>query len=194
MVGKIENDQGVIKALQDSIINLGKFETQKATTSFEDAMRFGECRRPIGDITQTKGNGHEIGRVIGKRQLLGIGVAPVHPIGQRLQITPLFPCHQHRFINVGDMRKTTTRAQETLANIASAASQIDQGLMRLWCHPVDHRRFPQPMHTATHQIIHKIIAVSDRIKDAAHQSGLVSAVYLTETEIDAVIIRSGIIR
>ena len=113
---------------------------------------------------------------------------------QTLQITPPTPRRKHGVIDIGDTGLAAAAAQKPQTDIASAASKINQLLMRLRCHPVNHRCFPQPVNATTHHIIHNVITIGNRIKYAAHHARFVGTLDGAKAKIYGIVITIRIAR
>ena len=150
-------------------------------------MRLGDRRLAVGDVAQPEGNGDPVGAGRGKGQGFGIADAPADPPAEAVEFLALATGGQHRLVDVGDHRLAATGAQEAKADIAGAAGEIDQCLVGLRCHPVDHRRLPQPVDAAAHKIVHQVVARRHRIKNTAHKAGLVRPPHGAEAEIDILV-------
>ena len=107
---------------------------------------------------------------------------------QTLQITPSAPRLEHGVINIGDTGLAAAATQKPQTDITSSASKINQLLMRLRCHPINHCRFPQSVNAATHHIIHNVVTISNRIKHAAHHARFIGTLDGAKAKIYGIVI------
>ena len=109
------------------------------------------------------------------------------------RVTALSPGGQHRLIDIAYNGIAATCRQKAQADIAGPAGKIDKRLAGLRGDPVDHCRFPQAMHAATHQVIHQIIARRHRIKHITHHAALGCPAHGPVTEINLRVVRVAVI-
>ena len=90
-------------------------------------------------------------------------------------------------VNVGDICQPTAFTQKPHAYIAGSSGKINKLLVGLWCHPVNHCCFPKPVNPAAHQVIHKVIAAGNRIKNSTYKPCLITTLDSAKAKIYAIL-------
>ena len=92
----------------------------------------------------------------------------------------------HVGVDVADRDLAAAALQKAKGDIAGAAGDIQQMLIRPRGQPIEGGVLPQPVDPAAHQVVHQVIAAGDRGEHLAHQAGLVGAGDIAETKMGAV--------
>ena len=122
-------------------------------------------------VAQTEGNGDTIKIVVRERQIFCVA----H--GRRKQNAfvqqAVAPYPQHRIINVGepDLARRTRLASKGARHITRATGDIQDFHAGPDRGAANGKRLPDTVQTGGHQIIHDVVALSDRMKNLCDLAG-----------------------
>ena len=152
---------------------MAELEAHETPAGFQHAV--GLLKRPLlaADIPEAESDGVGIELHLREGEILGIAADPVEAGEQPLIDRTVAADLQHRRGEIADRHGCAgLPLQDAESDIAGATRHIEAVPVGPRVQPVQHRRFPQAMDAAGHQIVHQIVFARDRGKDALHQTRL----------------------
>ena len=112
-------------------------------------------------------------RVVGERQVLGVGSDEFEPRALAPALRPLLADPQHVGVDVGyrHPRRRAAGARHPKRDVAGAAGDVQMSIRAMARRGDlgDQHVLPQPMQAARHQVVHQVVAAGDLVEDVVDQ-------------------------
>src|SRR5829696_9552636 len=161
---------GVIQLREAGPVAAREFHAEEASAALEDAMRFLQRCRNVGDVPDAEDNRVSVEGGVAEAQHLGVFDLPTKA-GDLPRLGALPPDLQHVRVDVGygDLRAAT---REPKRDVARAARHVEDMLSGARLHSGDEAVLPEPVHPARHKVVHHVVAARDGAEDLADAARL----------------------
>ena len=141
----------------------GELHAEETPAALQHAMCFAKGRRDVGDVPDAEHDRISVEASIGEAQLLGIFDLPAEA-REAAPLGALLAHVKHVRIDVGD-GDARAAPGDPECDVAGSTRHIENILAGTRLQARDEAVLPQPVHPARHEVVHQIVAASDRAED-----------------------------
>ena len=177
----------VVERLERRRRQMAELQAEEPAARLQHPPHVAQGGQAVGDIAEAEGNRHGVGHAIGQGQAFGVARDPGHARDALVErAVPADGRHLRVRVDHQRLQPALRPGLRAKRDIARAAGDVDQPLPGARRQIGDQRGLPEAVQAAAHQVVHQVVAVSDRIEDAAHQRRLLGDRHGAEAEVDAV--------
>ena len=118
---------GLVKPADQGRLDPREFKAKEAPAALQDAPRFGERAVDARHVANAEGDRIGVESIVGKRQILGVGLHEFKPCGQVLLFRPRAADLKHVGVDVEhrDFGLRAARPRDAEGDVAGAARDVE---------------------------------------------------------------------
>ena len=184
---------GIVGLAQQRTLRFGKLQHQQPSPRLQHPQHRAQGLVLVSHVAQAEGDGDAVEAVVGKGQVLGIGLDEFQ-VAQVAAVQQLVPPHfQHGLVDIGQHHRALGPHDigEPRCQVACAAGDIQYGVALAHAAELDGEALPDAVYAGRHKIVHEVVTGGHGVKDVRHHAGLGLLVDFLEAEMGSFLIAHG---